>query len=132
MKRDSNGNPAGLFLKKFENGFCLKREAVGFNANGAKEIRSLKDESVVVGNFLSKEEVHQGDIAPRNHPAVSSADFRVGNKGNNDVGLASRLEDRKNAVNGVFIIGGEDHRMGVIGFPQSCLEGSPHSKVGRI
>lgn len=110
----------------------MKREAVGFNADVAEKVCSLEDESVVVGDFLPKEEVHQSDIAPGNDPAVSGADFQVGNKGNDDVGFPSRLEDRKNAVNGVFIIGGEDHRMGVIGFPQSCLEGSPHSKVGRI
>ena len=132
MKRNSYCKPSRLFLKKFEDGFRLKREAVGFNANGVEKIRSLEDQPVVVGDFLPKEEVHQSDIAPGNDPAVSGADFRVGDIGNDDVGFPSRLKDRKNAVNGVFVVSGEDHCVRVVGFPQSSLEGPPHSKIGRI
>lgn len=91
VKWNTYRQPSCFFLKKFKNGFRLKRETVGFDANGAKEFGALKDKTVVVRDSLSKNQVDEVDIAPGNHPAVSGPDFWVGDIRNNDICIASRL-----------------------------------------
>ena len=132
VKWNTYRQPSCFFLKKFKNGFRLKRETVGFDANGAKEFGALKDKTVVVRDSLSENQVDEVDIAPRDHPAVSGADFGIRDIGNNNVGLAACLENGKHSINGVLVVGWEYHHMGELGLTKTRFESTAHSKVNLV
>ena len=104
----------------------MKRETVGFDANGAKEFGALENKTVVVWDSLSENQVDEVDIAPRDHPAVSGADFGIRDIGNNNVGLAACLENGKHSINGVLVVGWEYHHMGELGLTKTRFESTAH------
>ena len=132
VKWNTYRQPSCFFLKKFKDGFRLKRETVGFDANGEKEFSALKNKTVVVRDSLSENQVDEVDIATGNDPAVSGADFWVGDIRDDDVGLAACLEDGKHSINGMFVVGWEYHHMGELGLTKTSFEGTAHSKVNLV
>ena len=132
VKWNTYRQPSCFFLKKFKDGFRLKRETVGFDANGAKEFGALKDKTVVVRDSLSENQVDEVDIAPRDHPAVSGADLGIRDIRDDDVGLAACLQDGKHSINGVLVVGWEYHHMGKLGLTKTSFEGTAHSKVNLV
>ena len=132
VKWNTYRQPSCFFLKKFKDGFRLKRETVGFDANGAKELGALENKPVVVWDSLSKNQVDEVDIAPRDHPAVSGADLGIRDIRDDDVGLAACLQDGKHSINGVLVVGWEYHHMGELGLTKTRFESTAHSKVNLV